>query len=218
MDRADGNLVDDPTVQLFAALRPRGSLGLFAHRLCSVGIERIGPAVGLVHQISQAVEGGPIAGRRDVQAFAGRKLHARRAKMQLNPVLMGMAHPKAIVLVAVQPCEGQLFEAVHDLRLLVILRRIVAGKADDARTVGPLVRTGINQRLGAGGITAQHFGPGIAGHGQRIAVVIAAQITVIVIGENCRRDQIADRPGTRAFTVREELDQHGRASVSRRPS
>lgn len=138
--------------------------------------------------------------------------------MQLDPVLMGMAHPKAIVLVAVQPGKGQFLEAVHDLGLLVAFRCIVAGKADDARAVGPLVRAGIDQRLGASGITAQDLGPGIAGHGQRKAVVIAAQIAVVVIGENRSRDQIADRPRTRAFAVGEELDQHGRASTSRRPS
>ena len=40
------------------------------HLLRAVGIHRVGPAVGLVHQIAQRVEGGLIAGRGDVQAAA----------------------------------------------------------------------------------------------------------------------------------------------------
>lgn len=138
--------------------------------------------------------------------------------MQLNPVFMGMAHPEAIVLVALQPGKSQFLEAVHDLGLLITFGRIITGEADDARPIGPLMRAGINQRLSSGGIAAQHLGPGIAGHGQRIAVVIAAQIAVLVIGENRGGDQIADRPSTGTFAIREELDQHGRASTSRRPS
>ena len=132
--------------------------------------------------------------------------------MQFNPIFVAVTYPKHVILLAVQPGECQLLEGVHDFGLLRIGRRVPGSKADHARAVGPLVTAGINQRLGAGRVAAQDLGQGVSHHHQGLAVGIADQVTVAVIGQHALGHEIADRSRARALAIGEELDQHRRAS------
>ncbi|AHD07954.1 hypothetical protein PhaeoP75_00152 [Phaeobacter gallaeciensis] len=172
----------------------------------------------LVHQIAQAVISGLIAGRRNVEAFACGQLQARRTEMQFNAVFVAVPDPEHIELLAVQASKSQLLKGVHDFGLLGFSRGIFAGKADDARTVGPLIATSINQSLGAGRIAAQHFGQRIACDRHRLAIGIADQIAIGVVGQHLTRDEIAYGTSPRAFAVGKEFDQHCRASSRIRAS
>ena len=106
-DQADADLILQPRVQLVAALGAGWGLDGVADLLGALQLHRIGPAVALVHHIAQAVEGFLIAGRRDVQRPARGQLQARRAEVKLDIAFVGMAHPKAVVLIRVQPRKGQ---------------------------------------------------------------------------------------------------------------
>ncbi|MFH4051446.1 hypothetical protein WAI70_18575, partial [Acinetobacter baumannii] len=82
--------------------------------------------------------------------------------MQFHAVFVAVADPEHVILLAVQPGEGQLLECVHDLGLLRLAGRVLSRKADHARAVGPLVEAGVDQRLGAAVVAAQHLGQGVA--------------------------------------------------------
>jgi hypothetical protein len=66
-DQADADLVEDPRVQFVATSGAGRGFDGVADLLGALQLHRIGPAMPLVHHIAQAVEGGLIAGRRDVQ-------------------------------------------------------------------------------------------------------------------------------------------------------
>ncbi len=199
-------------MQLVTALGAGWGLDGVTDLLGALQLHRVGPAMALVHQVPQAVIGALVARWRDVEAASGGQLQARGAEVQLDAVLVAVTDPEHVILLAVQPGEGQLLEGVHHLDLLCLARRVLGGKADYARAVGPLVAAGVDQRLGAAGITAQHLGQGIAGHGQGLAVGIADQVAVAVIGQDALGHQVADRARACAFAVGEELDQHRRAA------
>lgn len=126
--------------------------------LCTVGVHWVGPTVRLVHQVAKGIEGGLIAGRGDVQAAARGQVEARGAEVQLDAALMAVANPEDVELLGVEACEGELFEAVHDLSLLRLGRGIVGGEADDPGAVGPGMRARIDQSLGLVGVATQDFG------------------------------------------------------------
>ena len=157
--------------------------------------------MALVHQVAQAVKGVLIARWGDVQAASGGQFKTRGAEVQLDAAFVAVSDPEHVVLLAVQPGEGQLLEGVHDLGLLCLAGRVLGGKADHARAVGPLVAAGVDQRLGAAGVAAQHFGQGIARHHQGLAIGIADQVAIAVIRHHALRHEIADRPRARAFAV-----------------
>ncbi|WVX49465.1 hypothetical protein ROLI_025600 [Roseobacter fucihabitans] len=168
--------------------------------------------MALVHHVTQAVESVLITGRCDVQASPGGQLQAWCAEVKLDTVFVGMSDPKHLILRRVQPREGQTLEVVHDLGLLFLVRGVGCGKADHARAVSPLVAAGVDQGLSAVGIAAQNLGQRVARDGHRVAVCIADQVAVVVIGQHLVRDEVADRTSARAFAVAEELDQHRRAA------
>lgn len=130
--------------------------------LRAVGVHRVGPAVGLVHQVAKGIEGGLIAGRGDVQALARGKVEARGAEVQLDAALVAVADPEDVELLGVEAREGELFEVVHDLGLLRLGRGVVGGEADDTGAVGPGMGARVNQRLGPVGIAAHDFGARVA--------------------------------------------------------
>ncbi len=199
-------------MQLVAALGAGRGLDGVAHLLRALQLHRIGPAVALVHQVAQAVIGVLVARWRDVQAASGGQFQTRGAEVQLDAALVAVADPEHVILLTVQPSEGQLLEGIHHLGLLCLAGRVLRGKADHARAVGPLVTAGVDQRLGAAWIATQHFGQWIASHHQGLAVGIADQVAVAVIGQDALGHEIADRPRARALAVGKELDQHRRAS------
>ncbi len=199
-------------MQLVAALGTGWGLDGVADLLGALQFHRIGPAVALVHQVAQTVIGVLVAGRRDVQAAPGGQLKAWGAEMQLDAILVAVADPEHVVLLAVQPGKGQLLEGVHHFGLLRLAGRVLCGEADHTRAVGPLVAAGVYQRFGARRIATQHLGQRVARHGQRLAIGIADQVAIAVIGQHALGHEIADRPRTRALAVGEELDQHRRAS------
>lgn len=171
-------------MKLVAALGTSRGLDGVAHLLGALQLHRIRPAVALVHQVSQAVIGVLIARWRYVQAAARGQLKARRAEVQLDAVFMAVTDPEHAILLAVQPCEGQLLEGVHDLGLLFLAGLVLDGKADHSRAIGPLVTTGVNQRFGAAWIATQHFGQRVARHRQGLAIGIADQVAIAVIGQH----------------------------------
>lgn len=199
-------------MELIAALGSGGGLEGVAHFLGALHVHRIGPAVALVHQIPQAVIGVLVARRRDVEAFACGQLQARRAEVQLDTAFVAMADPEHFILLRVQPREGQPLELVHDFGLLVLGRVVAVGKADHARAVGPLVAACVDQGLGALGVAAQDLRQRVARDCHGLAVGIADQVAVAVVGQHALGHEVPDRPRARAFAIGEELDQHRRAS------
>ena len=132
--------------------------------------------------------------------------------MQLDPAFVAMADPEQLILLGVQPREGQPLETVHNLGLLILGRVVTVREADHACAVSPLVVAGIDQGLGSLGIAAQDLGEWVAGDGLGLAVSIADQVAVAVIGQHALGHEVPDRPRARAFAIGEELDQHRRAS------
>ena len=199
-------------MQLVAALGAGRGLDGVAHLLGTLQLHRVGPAVALVHQVAQTVKGVLVARWRDVQAAPGGQFQPWGAEVQLDAVLMAVTDPEHVILLAVQPGEGQLLEGVHDLGLLRLAGRVLGGETDHARAVGPLVAAGVDQGLGAARIAAQHLGQRIARHHQGLAIGITDQVTVAVIGQHALGHEVSDRPRARALAIGEELDQHRRAS------
>lgn len=190
---------------------PGGAVGGLRYRLDlgrALHVHGVGPAVGLVHQVAQAVEGALVAGRGNVEAAPAVQLHARRAEMQLDAILMGVAHPEAGIAVGIESGEGDLLETVDHLLLLVFGRGVLAGKADDAGAIGPFVRASVDQVDHALGIAAHDLRQWFARHRHGLAGRIADQIAVVVIGEHGAGGQVFDRPRAAALAVGEELDQH----------
>ncbi|WP_416046598.1 hypothetical protein [Phaeobacter inhibens] len=211
-DQAEVNLVLYPGVQFFAALGAGRGLYGVTNLLRALHAHRVGPTVTLVHHVAQAVIGVLVARWRDVEALARRQLQARRAEVKLDPAFVAMADPEHLILLRVQPREGQPLEMVHDLGLLVLGRGVTVRKADHARAVGPLVATGVDQGLGALRVAAQDLGQRITGDDLGLAVGISDQVAVAVIGQHALGDEVSNRPRARAFAIGEELDQHSRAS------
>lgn len=152
--------------------------------LRAAGVHWVGPAVGLVHQVAKGIEGGLIAGRGDVQAAARGKVEARGAEVQLDAAFVAVADPEDVELFGVEAREGELFEAVHDLGLLRLGRGVICGKADDTGAVSPDVGAGIDQRLGPVGIAAQDFGARVADRVRGLAIRIADQVAVGIVGQH----------------------------------
>lgn len=69
--------------------------------LRAVGVHGIGPAVGLVHQVTKGIEGGLIAGRGDVEAAAGGQVETRGAEVQLDAAFVAVADPEDVELLGV---------------------------------------------------------------------------------------------------------------------
>lgn len=211
-DQPHVDLVLYPGVQLVSTLGTGRGLGGVTDFLGAFHVHRVGPTVALIHHVPKTVVGVLVSGRRDVEALARRQFQARRAEVKLDPAFVAMADPEHLILLRVQPREGQPLEPVHDLGLLVLRRVVAVRKADHARAVGPLVAAGVDQGLGALGVAAQDLGQGVSRDGYGLAVGIADQVAVVVIGQHPLRHEITDRPRARSFAVGEELDQHLRAS------
>jgi hypothetical protein len=209
-DCADGYLVEDPCMDLLAGLGALRGFKCGLNLLRAVGVHRVGPTVCLVHQVTQGIEGGLIAGRGDVQAAAGGQIEARGAEVQLDAALVAVADPEDVELLRVEAREGEQFEAVHDLGLLRLGRGVVGGKADDTGAVGPGMRAGVDQRLGPVGVAAQDLGARVADRVRGLASLIADQVAVGIVGQNLIGDQVADGAGPAPLAVTEEFDQHSR--------
>jgi hypothetical protein len=206
-DQTHRYLITDPAVEFVPPLR---SCRCFVDRLDlsrAVSVHRVSPAMRLVHQVAQAVEGAFIARRRDIEAAPTVQLHARRAEMQLDTILMAVPHPEAGVAVGIEAREGDLLETVDHLLLLLLVRRVLAGKADDTGAVGPFVRASVDQVDHAMRIAGYDLRQ-LACDGHGLAGRIADQIAIVVIGQHGAGGQILDRPRAAAFAVREKLDQH----------
>lgn len=131
---------------------------------------------------------------------------------------MGVTDPKHVVLLSLQPREGQPFDSVHDFDLLFFGGRVIGGKADHACTIAPLVAARVYQGFGAAWIAAQNLGQWIARDCLGLAVFIADQVAVAVIGQHLTGHEIANWSRAAPDAVGEELDQHCRASSKRRAS
>lgn len=149
LDQTHRYLIEDPRMQLVAALCAGRGLDGVPNFLLALQLHRIGPAVALVHQVAQAVIGVLVARRRDVETAPAGQLQARRAEVQLDAVLVAVTNPEQVVLLAVQPGKGQPFEGVHQLGLLRFTWGILGGKTDHARAIGPLVTAGVDKGFGA---------------------------------------------------------------------
>jgi hypothetical protein len=209
-DGAHGNLVEYPCMDLVAGFGALRGFKDGLHLLRAVGVHRVCPAVGLVHQIAQRVEGGLIAGRGDVQAAARGQIKTRGAEVQLDTAFVAVTDPKDVELLGVEAREGEPFEAVHDLGLLRLGRGVVGGEADDTGAVGPDMGACVDQRLGPVGVATQDLGARVSDRMRGLAGRIADQVAVGVVGQNLIGDQVADGAGPAPLAVGEELDQHAR--------
>ncbi|WP_236045450.1 MULTISPECIES: hypothetical protein [Pseudooceanicola] len=216
-DRADRDLTLDPGVQLLA----RGGTGwFFGQGLRLPGarrIERIGPAVPPVLQIHEGAEGGLVAGRRDVQALAGRQLHTGHQEMQLHAPGVGMPHPEHVELVRLQPGAGKVLEALDDRTLLLFGRRVLGGEADDTALVAPLVRYRIDERLNPRRRTFDDLGQRGTPIPDLLPALVPDRVAVLVVGLHGLGDQVGNGGGGRSLAMGKELYHHERPS-SRRPS
>ena len=93
-------------MQLVAALGAGRGFDGVAHLLGAFQLHRVGPAVALVHQVAQTVKGVLIARGRDIEAAPRGQLKARCAEVQLYAILVAVADPENVILLAVQPGEG----------------------------------------------------------------------------------------------------------------
>ena len=101
--------------------------------------------------------------------------------MKLDPAFVCVPDPEHLILLGVQPREGQPLELVHDLGLLFLARRVAVRKANHARAIGPLVTACVDQGLGTVWVAAQDLGQRIARDGHRLTLGIADQIAVAVL-------------------------------------
>lgn len=175
---------------------------------------RIDPAVFLVQDIAQGVVVLLVAGRRDVETAPAHQLHARRHEVQLDAVLMGVAHPKHIALVGFETGKGKVLERVHHLPLLGGVRRLFLCEGNDAGAIGPLVRASVDQRAHSVGIAAQHLRQRLAGKQHDRAALVADSVAVLVVSDDVALDQIVNRPRSAPLAVSEKLDQHGGRSLA----
>jgi len=67
LDQTHRNLIEDPRMQLVAAMGAGWGLDGVADLLGALQLHRIGPAVALVHQVAQGIEGVLVARWRNVQ-------------------------------------------------------------------------------------------------------------------------------------------------------
>lgn len=117
----------------------------------------IGPTMALVLDIAERVERLLVARGRDVEAAPAGQLHPGCHEVELNPVLVGVADPEDVPLVSLQAGERQSLEGVHHLGLLALGRCILPREGQDARAVGPLVRTCVDLGFHKRRVAAQHF-------------------------------------------------------------
>jgi hypothetical protein len=208
LDFALGYAVQDPIVDDLAGLAAPGLFDQADHIARPLRVLRVSPAVLFVQHVAQDIEGLGVAGRGDVEAAPGGQLHAGRREVQLHPPLVGVPHPKDIALAGLKAGEGQALEGVHGLDLLALGRPILGRERQDAGSIAPLMRRGVNQRLGARRTAAQDFGHGVTGDHHDPAGVVAQDVAVVAVGDDISGDQIADRASAAPLAVLEELDQH----------
>ncbi|WP_406721454.1 hypothetical protein RPE78_05580 [Thioclava litoralis] len=216
-DRADRDLAVDPGVQLLA----RGGAGGFLRQGLRLPgarrVERIGPAVPSVLQIHEGTEGRLVAGRRDIQALAGRQLHAGHQEVQLDATGVGVAYPEHVELVGLQPGAGEVLEALDDGTLLLFGRRVLGGEADDTALVAPLVRYRVDERLHPRRRTFDDLGQRGTPIPDLLPALVPDRVPVLVVGLHRLGDQVGNGGGSRSLAMGKELHHHERPS-SRRPS
>ena len=100
------------------------------------------------------------AGWRDIQRPPAAKLHAGRHKVKLGAPALGVtvADPCDVILLPVQPGEGQTLESVHRFALLVFGRRILGREGQNPVRIGPLALDAVDQVAGPVHIAPDHLG------------------------------------------------------------
>ena len=94
-------------MEFFTSLRAPRSFNCGPHLARSIRLQGIRPAVGFIQLVAQGCKRRLMAGRCNVQRFAGAELKTRRAEVQFDIAFVAVAHPEAIVLIPVQPSKGQ---------------------------------------------------------------------------------------------------------------
>jgi hypothetical protein len=214
MDFTGLDALDDPVMDQLSGIAAPDALDQTDGLAGALRRHRIIPAMLLVEDVAQRVVVLMIARRRDIQAAAADKLQARRHEMQLDAVFVRVAHPENIALVGVETGEGQTLEIVHHLPLLAFVRRVLGREGDDTGTIGPLVRTSVDQRSHSVRIAAQHFRQRLAGKQHDLAALVADHVALLVVSDDVALDQVVNRSRSAALTVAEKLDQHGAPSLA----
>ncbi len=168
-----------------------------------------------VLQIHEGAEGAFVAGRCDVQALAGQKLHAGHEEVQLDAPRVGVPHPEHIELVGLQPGTGEVLEPLDDRALLLLGRCVLGGETDDAALVAPLVLHRVDERLHPAGMAFEDLGQRGAPIPDLLPALVADRIAVLVIGLHRLGDQVDDSRCSRTLTMGEELHHHARPSSRR---
>ncbi len=144
MDFTGLDALDDPVMDHLSGITAPDALDNADGFPGALRRHRIVPAMLLVEDVAQRVVVRLVARRRDIEAAAADKLHARGDEMQLDAVFVRVAHPENIALVGVETGEGQTLEIVHHLPLLAVVRRVLGREGDDTGTIGPLVRASVD--------------------------------------------------------------------------
>jgi hypothetical protein len=200
-DRADRYLTLDPAVQLLACGRACRFLGHGLRLPSARRIQRIGPVVPPVLQIHEGAEGRLVAGWRDIQALARRKLHAGHQEVQLDPPGVSVAYPEHVELVRLQPSTGEVLEPLDDGTLLVFRRRVLGSKADDATLVAPLVRHRVDERLHPSRMAFEDLGQRGPPIPDLLPAFVPDRVAVLVIGLHCLGGQVGNGGGSRTLAM-----------------
>lgn len=155
----------------------------------------------LIFQIHEGAEGGLVAGRRDIQALAGRQFHTGHQEMQLHAPGVCMPHPEHVELVRLQPGTGKVLEALDDRALLVISRRVLGGEADDAALVAPLVRHGVDERLHPRRMSFEHLGRHDAPIPDLLPAFVPDRVAVLVVCLHGLGGQVGNGSGSRTLAM-----------------
>ena len=118
------------------------------------------PALRPVQRVPERRVGPFPARGRHVQCLARGQLHPGRHEVQFYPPALGvlMAHPRDVVLLRVHTRKGQTLEGVHGILLLVMGRRILQGKGQNAVRVAPFAVDAVDQVAGPVHVAPHHLG------------------------------------------------------------
>jgi hypothetical protein len=131
LDLSLSDAVEEPILDGFAGLAAPGVFHEADDVAGALRVLGVGPAVPLVLDIPEGVEGLLVAGRCDVEAAPVGQLHPRRHEVEFHPPLVGVPDPKHVPLVRLQARERQTLEGVHHLDLLPLSRRVLPREGKD---------------------------------------------------------------------------------------
>ena len=144
-DIAGFDLLHDQRLNRFLDLFSVAEIEYRLHHALAGRFLRTDPARAGIPMVAKGVKIGLRPRRRGVEGAVAVELHARNEEVQFHVAHMGMAHPKDIRLIPLQPCEGGFFEIDHHSRLLCFRGIILSMEGHDATGVAPFPGIAVDQ-------------------------------------------------------------------------